>query len=101
MQTELGVRGGPSLSLSLASAETTLMIDGHLNWCGPDYWVLACLGLGCGRFSGCFFLCPGCGLVCWFLLVCPGLWGIACLIVLVVPVCGLLVFVYQVFLCSG
>ena len=59
MQTELGVRGGPSLSLSLARAEATLVIDGHLNWCGPDCWVLACLGLGCGWFSGCFFPVPG------------------------------------------
>ena len=35
MLTELGVRGGPSLSLSLARAETILMIDGHLHWGGP------------------------------------------------------------------
>ena len=35
MLTELGVRGGPSLSLSLARAETFLMIDGHLHWGGP------------------------------------------------------------------
>ena len=36
MLTEHGVRGGPSLSLSLAPAETILVIDGHLHWCGPD-----------------------------------------------------------------
>ena len=30
MLTELGVRGGPSLSLSLAHAETILVIDGLL-----------------------------------------------------------------------
>ena len=35
MLTELGVRGGPSLSLSLARAETILMIDGHLHWGEP------------------------------------------------------------------
>ena len=29
------MRGGPSLSLSLARAETILMIDGHLHWGGP------------------------------------------------------------------
>ena len=32
MLTEVGVRGGPSLSLSLARAETILVIDGHLHW---------------------------------------------------------------------
>ena len=36
MQTELGVRGGPSLSQSLARAETILVIDVRLQWCGPD-----------------------------------------------------------------
>ena len=37
MQTELGVRGGPSLSLFLARAETILVIDVRLLWCGPDF----------------------------------------------------------------
>ena len=36
MQTELGVRGGPSLSLFLARAQTILVIDVRLLWCGPD-----------------------------------------------------------------
>ena len=36
MLTELGVRGGPSLSLSLDRAETILVIDGHWHWCGPN-----------------------------------------------------------------
>ena len=36
MLIELGVRGGPSLSLSWDRAETILVIDGHLHWCGPN-----------------------------------------------------------------
>ena len=43
MLTELGVRGGPSLSLSLARAETILMIDGHLHCCGPAVGSLVAL----------------------------------------------------------
>ena len=36
MQTELGVRGGLSLSLSLARAKTILVVEGLLHWCGLD-----------------------------------------------------------------
>ena len=82
MLTELGVRGGPSLSLSLDRAETILVIDGHLHWCGPSAlaWPLG------GS---------------WFVLPVPGMWascfGFGCLpravgfclvVLLVVPVCG-------------
>ena len=64
MLTELGVRGGPSLSLSLDRAETILVIDGHLHWCGPSAlaWPLG------GS---------------WFVLPVPGMWaccfGFVCL----------------------
>ena len=57
MLTELGVRGGPSLSLSLARAETILMIDGHLNCCGPAVGSLVALGLW--AVLGLFFPMPG------------------------------------------
>ena len=69
----------------------------------------------------CIFLCPGCGLVIGFVCF-PGMWGLAWLFcwlcpyagvgcgvsslvdwffVLVVPVCGCLTAVYQVFFCIG
>ena len=93
MLTELGVRGGPSLSLSLARAETILVIDGHLLWSGPDavgslgalawplgssWFVLpvpgmwACFGFVCfpravGFLLGCFgWLCPYVGVGIFF-----------------------------------
>ena len=66
MQTELGVRGGPSLSLFLARAETILVIDVRLHWCGPDSVGSLVPRPGLWGFFGCFFLCPGCGLDCWF-----------------------------------
>ena len=67
MLTELGVRGGPSLSLSLARAETILVIDGHLHWCGPDsVGSFVALTWAVGGSWVVFFLCPGCGLVVGF-----------------------------------
>ena len=62
MLTELGVRGGPSLSLSLARAETILVIDGHLHWCRPD--AVGSLGALAWPFGGS-----------WFVLPVPGMWA--------------------------
>ena len=50
---------------------------------------------------GLFFLCPGCGFVVGLCLLVPGCGFFAWFFVWFVPVCGCLVFVYQVFLCSG
>ena len=70
MLTELGVRGGPSLSLSLDRAETILVIDVHLHWCGPNaVGSLGALAWPLGGF--------------WFVLPVPGMWaccfGFVCL----------------------
>ena len=62
MLKELGVRGGPSLSLSLARAETILVIDGHLHWCGPD--AVGSLGAFAWPLGGS-----------WFVLPVPGMWA--------------------------
>ena len=88
MLTDLGVRGGPSLSISLARAETFLRIDGHLHWCGPDSvgslvaltWALggSLVFSSCVRDVGLLLVSvafPGCGVFAWLFL-------------LVVPVCG-------------
>ena len=56
MLTELGVRGGPSLSLSLARAETIMVIDGHLHWCGPD--AVGSLGALAWPLGGSWFVLP-------------------------------------------
>ena len=70
MRTELGVRGGPSLSLSLARAETILVIGGHLHWCGPD--AVGSLGALAWPLGSS-----------WFVLPVPGMWaccfGFVCL----------------------
>ena len=58
MLTELGVRGGPSLSLSLARTETYLVIDGLLLWCGPD--TVGSLGALAWPMRG-FLVCFSCG----------------------------------------
>ena len=109
MPTELGVRGGPSLSLSLARAETILVIDGHLHWCGHD--AVGSLGalawpvggswfvFSCARVVGLFFvwfclLSPGCGVLLGCFVGCARLWVLVLffrfdwLFVLVAPVCG-------------
>ena len=62
MLTELGMRGGPSLSLSLARAETILVIDGHLHWCGLD--AVGSLGALAWPLGGS-----------WFVLPVPGIWA--------------------------
>ena len=73
MLTELGVRGGPSLSLSLACAETILVIDGHLHWCGPDsVGSSVALTWAVGGSWVVFFHVPGMWACCWFLLAFPG-----------------------------
>ena len=67
MQTELGVRGGLSLSLSLARAETILVVEGLLHWCGLDSvgwslvdpaWVVggSLVVFSCARVVGLLFL---------------------------------------------
>ena len=101
MLTELGVRGGPSLSLSLARAETILVIDGHLHWCGPDsVGSLVALAWAMGGSLVVFSCARDVGLLLVFVAY-PGLWGF-CLVVFVgCARMWVLVFVYQVFLCSG
>ena len=88
------MRGGPSLSLSLDCAETILVIDGHLHWCGPN--AVGSLGALPGLWAvlGLFFLCPGCGLVVLVLFAYPGLWGFAWLF------CWLCLYVGVGFCCS-
>ena len=87
MLTELGVRGGPSLSLSLAHAETILVIDGLCFDVGLTLLGPGCLGLAYGRFLGLFSCARDVGLL--FGFVCfPGLWGFCLVVLLVVPVCG-------------
>ena len=71
MLTELGVRGGPSLSLSLARAETILVIDGHLQWCGPD--AVGSLGTLAWPLGGS-----------WFVFPMPGMWA-CCLVLFAYP----------------
>ena len=86
MLTELGVRGGPSLCLSLTRAETILMIDGHLHWGEPVAvgslvalsWPLgeSWFGFPCARDVGLLlgFVClpRGCGVFAWlFCWLCP------------------------------
>ena len=95
------MRGGPSLYLSLARAETILVIDVRLHWCGPDS-------------VGSLVAWPGLWVVLWLFFPVPGMW--ACLLVFVslsrvVGFCLIVCvgcsrlwafgFVYQVFLCSG
>ena len=90
MLTDLGVRGGPSLSLSLARAETILVIDGHLHWCGHDAvgslgalaWTVggSWLVFSCARDVGLFLL---------VLFAFPGLWGFAWLFCWLCPFVGL------------
>ena len=102
MQTELGVRGGLSLSLSLAHAETILVVEGLLHWCGLDSveslvdlaWVVggSLVVFSCARDVGLFFS--------WFLLACPGLWGFACCLCWLCPYVGFGLFIRCV-LCSG
>ena len=86
MLTELGVRGGPSLSLSLARAETIRVIDGHFHWCGPDavgsfgalawpvggsWSVFPVLGMWACFVWFCL-LSPGCGVIAWLVCwLCP------------------------------
>ena len=88
MLTELGVRGGPSLSLSLARAETILMIDGPLHWGGPiAVGSLVALSWPLGD-SWFVFPVPEMWAYCWVLFAYPGLWGFCLVVLLVVPVCG-------------
>ena len=77
MQTELGVRGGPSLSLFLARAETILVIDVRLLWCGPDF-----VGSLVGKawYVG----------VLWLFFPMPGMWACFLLVLLLAPGCGVL-----------
>ena len=78
MLTELGVRGGPSLSLSLDRAETILVIDGHLHWCGPN--VVGSLGSLAWPLGDSWFVLPVPGMwaCCFgFFFAYPGLWGFA------------------------
>ena len=77
MLTELGVRGGPSLSLSLARVETILVIDGHLHWCGHD--AVGSLGALAWTVGGS-----------WFVFPVPGLWACFCWFCLLSPGCGVL-----------
>ena len=88
MLTELGVRGGPSLSLSLARAEIILVIDGHLHWCGPDsVGSLGALAWALGGSWVVFSCARDVGLL-LVLFAYPGLWGLCLVVLLVVPVCG-------------
>ena len=94
MLTELGVRGGPSLSLSLARAVTIPVIDGLLDWCGLDAVGSLVPWLCLWAVLGLFFLCPGCGLVVWFICF-PGLWGFCLVVCCYCPYMGV-GFVFQV-----
>ena len=95
MLTELGVRGGPSLSLSLARAETILVIDGHLHWCGP--YAVGSLGALAWPLGGSWFVfpVPGMWACCLVLFAYPGLWGFCLVVLLVVPVCGCWVLFFR------
>ena len=95
MLTELGVRGGPSLSLSLARAETILVIDGHLHWCGPD--AVGSLGALAWPLGGSWFVfpVPRMWACCLVLFAYPGLWGFYLVVLLVVPVCGCWVLFFR------
>ena len=73
MLTEHGVRGGHSLSLFLARAETILMIDGHLHWCGPI--AVGSLDALSWPLGGSWFVFPVLGMwgcFVWFCLFSPG-----------------------------
>ena len=88
MLTELGVRGGPSLSLSLDRAESILVIDGHLHWCAPN--AVGSLGALAWPLGGSWFVLPVPGMwACCFCFVCL-LWdgGFCLVVLLVVLVCG-------------
>ena len=95
MLTELGVRGGPSLSLSLACVETILVIDGHLHWCGPD--TVGSLGALAWPLGGSLFVfpVPEMWACCLVLFAYPGLWGFCLVVLLVVPVCGCWVLFFR------
>ena len=83
------MRGGPSLSLSLARAKTILVIDGHLQWCGPD--AVGSLGALAWPLGGSWFVLPVPGMwacLFWFCLLTPGCGVFTWLFWLVVPVCG-------------
>ena len=71
------MRGGPSLSLSLDRAETILVIDGHLHWCGPN--AVGSLGALAWPLGGS-----------WFVLPVPGMWACCFGFVLPTPGCGVL-----------
>ena len=95
MLTELGVRGGPSLSLSLDCAETILVIDGHLHWCGPN--AIGSLGALAWPLGGSWFVLPVPGMcACCFGFVClPQAVGFCLVVLLVVPVCGCWVLLFS------
>ena len=102
MQTELGVRGGLFLSLSLARSETILVVEGLLHWCGLDSvgWSLVDLAWVVGG-SLVVFPVPGMwACFSWFLLACPGLWGFACCLCWLCPYVGFGLFI-RCLLCSG
>ena len=82
------MRDGHSLFLSLARAGTSLVIDGHSHWCGPD--AVGSLGAVAWPLGG-FWFVFSCARDVGLLLVLfayPGLWGFAWLVLLVVPVYG-------------
>ena len=101
MQTELGVRGGLSLSLSLAHAETILVVEGLLHcvaltllgpwltW--PGLWAVLWLFFPVPEMWACFSL---------FVLACPGLWGFACCLCWLCLYVGFGLFI-RCLLCSG
>ena len=68
--------------------EGLTLLGPWLPW--PGLWVVSVI-----------FPVPGMWACCWFCLHVPGCGVYACLIVLVVPVCGCFGFVYKLFLCSG
>ena len=93
MQTELGVRGGPSLSLD--RAETILVIDGHLHWCGPN--AVGSLGALAWPLGDSWFVLPVPGMwACCFGFVClPRAVGFCLVVLLVVLVCGCWVLLFS------
>ena len=95
MLTELGVRGGPSLSLSLDRAETILVIDGHLHWCGPN--AVGSLGALAWPLGGSWFVLPVPGMwaCCFGFVFLPRAVGFCLVILLVVLVCGCWVLLFS------
>ena len=87
MLTELGVRGGPSLSLSLARAVTIPVIDGHLHLCGLD--AVGSLGALALPLGGSRFVFPVPGMwACCLVCLLPRAVGFLVGCLLFLPVCG-------------